>query len=162
MSAPSGTEIDTSETETVGYKRPPRQTQFKAGLSGNPRGRPKRKKLDIGLALNKALNDKVVVTGLGKTMTGFEAVVQSIVHRVLQGESKAIPELVRLFAKAKLFKPVADPTRLTGVVSVVIQIRTYRWCSPPRIGRQRMCPASSRAREIGASFSKDKCVRISL
>ena len=116
MSAPSGTEIDTTETETVGYKRPPRQTQFKAGLSGNPRGRPKRKKLDIGLALNKALNDKVVVTGLGKTMTGFEAVVQSIVHRVLQGESQAIPELVRLFAKAKLFKPVADPTRLTGVV----------------------------------------------
>ncbi len=47
-------------------------------------------------------------------------------------------------------------------VPVVNQIRTYWWCSPPRIGRQRMCPASSRAREIGASFSKDKCVRISL
>ena len=42
------------------------------------------------------------------------------------------------------------------------QIRTYWWCSPPRIGRQRICPASSTAREIGASFSKDKCVRISL
>ena len=41
-------------------------------------------------------------------------------------------------------------------VSVANQIRTYWWCSPPRIGRQRMCPASSTAREIGASFSKDK------
>src|SRR5258708_2511400 len=48
------------------------------------------------------------------------------------------------------------------VVPVVNQIRTYWWWSPPRIGRQRMCPASSTAREIGASFSKDKCVRISL
>jgi hypothetical protein len=104
------------ESETVGYKRPPGKTQFQPGKSGNPRGRPKRKKLDIGLALNKALNDKIVVTGLGKTMTGFEAVIQSIVHRVLQGESKAIPELLRLFTKAKLFKPVPDPTRLTGVV----------------------------------------------
>jgi hypothetical protein len=47
-------------------------------------------------------------------------------------------------------------------VPVVNQIRTYWWCSPPRIGRQRMCPASSTAREIGASFCKDKCVRISL
>jgi hypothetical protein len=47
-------------------------------------------------------------------------------------------------------------------VPVVNQIRTYWWCSPPRIGRPRMCPASSGAREIGASFSKDKCVRISL
>jgi len=47
-------------------------------------------------------------------------------------------------------------------VPVANQIRTYWWCSPPRIGRQRMSPASSTAREIGASFSKDKCVRISL
>jgi hypothetical protein len=105
-----------ADTETVGYKRPPTKTQFESGKSGNPRGRPKRKKPDIGVALNKALNDKVVVTGLGKTLTGFEAVIQSIVHRVLQGESKAIPELLRLFTKAKMFKPVPDPTRLTGVV----------------------------------------------
>src|SRR4030088_1197415 len=105
-----------SEAETVGYKRPPSQTRFGPGKSGNPRGRPKRKKLDIGVALNKALNDKIVVTGLGKNMTGFEAVIQSIVHRVLQGESKAIPELLRLLTKAKLFKRVPDPTRLTGVV----------------------------------------------
>jgi hypothetical protein len=104
-----------SETETAGYKRPPSKTQFKPGKSGNPRGRPKRK-LDMSSALNKAFNDKVVVTGLGKTLTGMEAFVQSIVDRVLKGESKAIPELIRLFAKTKLFKPVPDPTRLTGVV----------------------------------------------
>ena len=34
------------------------------------------------------------------------------------------------------------------------------WCNPPRIGRQRMCPASSAGREIGASFSRDRCVRV--
>jgi hypothetical protein len=104
-----------SETEAIGHKRPPSKTQFKPGKSGNPCGRPKRR-LDMSSALNKAFNDKVVVTGLGKTLTGMEAFVQSIVDRVLQGESKAIPELLRLFAKAKLFKPVPDPTRLTGVV----------------------------------------------
>jgi hypothetical protein len=103
-----------SETEKVGYKQPPRHSQFKPGVSGNPRGRPKRK-LDIGLALNQALNGKVV-TEPGKTMTGLEAFVQSIVDRVLRGESKAIPELMRLFNKVKLFTHVPDPTRLTGVV----------------------------------------------
>jgi hypothetical protein len=36
------------------------------------------------------------------------------------------------------------------------------WCSPYRTGRQRMVPASLTARETGASFSKDKCVLISL
>jgi len=45
---------------------------------------------------------------------------------------------------------------------VVNQIRTYWWCSPPRTGRQKMVPASLTARETGASFSKDKCVLISL
>src|SRR5258707_11684928 len=48
------------------------------------------------------------------------------------------------------------------VVPVVNQIRTYWWCSPPRTGRQRMVPATLTARETGASFSKDKCVLISL
>src|SRR6266404_6925385 len=47
-------------------------------------------------------------------------------------------------------------------VPVVNQIRTYWGCSPPRTGRQRMVPASLTARETGASFSKDKCVRTSL
>jgi uncharacterized protein DUF5681 len=103
-----------SETEKVGYKQPPRRSQFKPGVSGNPRGRPKRK-LDIGLALNQALNEKVV-TEPGKTVTGMEALIQSIVDRVLRGESKAIPELMRLFNKVELFKHVPDPTRLTGVV----------------------------------------------
>jgi Family of unknown function (DUF5681) len=95
--------------------KPRRSTQFKPGQSGNPLGRPKRK-LDMSVALNKALNDRIRVTNLGTTRTGLEAVVQSIVDRVLQGDSKGIPELMRLFKKAKLFKPVPNPTRLTGVV----------------------------------------------
>ncbi len=48
------------------------------------------------------------------------------------------------------------------LVPVANQIRTYWWCSPPRTGRQRMLPARSTARETGASFSKDRCVRASL
>jgi hypothetical protein len=47
-------------------------------------------------------------------------------------------------------------------VPVVNQIRIYWWCSPPRTGRQRMCPVRSTARETGVSFSKDRCVRTSL
>ena len=29
--------------DAVGYKRPPRSTRYQAGVSGNPKGRPKRK-----------------------------------------------------------------------------------------------------------------------
>jgi hypothetical protein len=92
-----------------------RSTQFKPGQSGNPLGRPRRK-LDMSIALNKALNDKIRVSNLGTMRTGMEAVVQSIVDRVLQGDSKGIVPLMNLFNKAKVFKPVPNPTRLTGVV----------------------------------------------
>jgi hypothetical protein len=75
--------------ETVGYKRPPSHTRFKPGKSGNPRGRPRRK-VNMSESLNQALDDKIVLTGFGKTLTGMEAFVQSIVDRVLQGDAKGI------------------------------------------------------------------------
>jgi len=102
-------------SETPCPEKPRRNTQFKPGQSGNPLGRPKRK-LDMSVVLNKALNDKIRISNLGTMRTGMEAVVQSIVDRVLKGDSKGIPELMRLFNKVKLFKPVPNPTRLTGVV----------------------------------------------
>jgi hypothetical protein len=70
----------------------------------------------MSVALNKALNDKILVTNLGKKKTGLEAVLQPIVDRVLQGDSRGIPALIRLLDKAKVFKPVPNPKRLTGVV----------------------------------------------
>jgi hypothetical protein len=42
------------------------------------------------------------------------------------------------------------------------QIRAYWWCSPPRIGRQRMRPTVSAGRDIGASLCNDKWVRVPL
>ena len=104
---------ESSETPCPG--KPRRSTQFNPGQSGNPRGRPKRK-IDLSVAFNKALNDKILVTNLGTTKTGLEALVQSAVDRVLQGDTKAIVSLMNLFKKAKFFKPVPNPTRLTGVV----------------------------------------------
>ena len=96
-------------SETPCPEKPPRSTQFKPGQSGNPAGRPKRK-LDMSVALNKALNDKIRVSNLGPTKTGMEAYVQTIVDRVLQGDSKGIKALMQLFKKTKLFEPVPDPT----------------------------------------------------
>src|SRR5882757_7412730 len=81
-------------------KKPRRKTQFKPGQSGNPLGRPKCK-LDMSVALNKALNDKILVTNLGKTKTGLEALLQPIVDRVLQGDSRGIPALMSCSTKQR-------------------------------------------------------------
>jgi len=53
-------------SETPCPEKPPRSTQFKPGQSGNPLDRPRRK-LDMSVTLNKALNDNILVTNLGKT-----------------------------------------------------------------------------------------------
>jgi hypothetical protein len=112
-------------SETPRPEKLHRSTQFKPGQSGNPLGRPRRK-LDMSVTLNKALNDKIRVTNLGTTRTGMEAFVQSIVDRVLQGDSKGIPQLMSLFNKAKVFKPVPNPTRLSGVVVEPLAYRRDR------------------------------------
>jgi hypothetical protein len=44
----------------VGYGRPPRETRFQPGKSGNPRGRPKAER-HLGDALRDALHRKIVV-----------------------------------------------------------------------------------------------------
>ena len=51
---------------------------------------------------------------------------------------------------------VASSGRSIGsVVPTANQARAYWCCSPPRIGRHRMRPAASSARDIGASLFND-------
>ena len=104
-----------SETEKVGYKRPPSKTRFQPGKSGNPRGRPKRK-VNMSESFNRELDQKIVLPETGKVLTKLEAFVQSTVNRVLQGDAKAIPALVRLLNQTVQFKPIPIPGQMTGVV----------------------------------------------
>jgi hypothetical protein len=60
------------------------------------------------------------------------------------------------------FSPSSTRSFSNTVVPVENQLRTYWWCSPPRIGRQTICPARSTVRENGASFPKARCVRAPL
>ena len=46
----------------VGYGRPPRQTRFHKGRSGNPRGRPKQSK-GLATMARRILNEKIVIKG---------------------------------------------------------------------------------------------------
>src|SRR6476646_7156134 len=62
--------------------------------------------------------------------------------------------LHHLIARLSLGPHVPEP------VPIENQSRTYWWCSPPRIGRQRICPARSTVRENGASSPRrDVCGR---
>ncbi|MGX7895924.1 DUF5681 domain-containing protein [Tsuneonella sp. HG222] len=101
---PAESVIDPPATEpdyTVGYGKPPKHSQFKAGQSGNPKGRPKAAK-GLNLLVRDTLTQKVAVrTAKGeKKISRIEAVLQKTVEQAMKGNPRALAELLKLYANA--------------------------------------------------------------
>ena len=76
-----------------GYRKPPKNSQFKKGQSGNPKGRPKKPSQPVSRAylFRKAANEMVVVeTASGKKiMTRWEALTRMVQNLALNSDSSA-------------------------------------------------------------------------
>jgi hypothetical protein len=85
------------DDETVGYGRPPKQTRFKKGQSGNSRGRPKGA-LNLATILARTLKEPVVIIehGRKKTITKFDAAIKQLVNKAAKGEDRAMAQLFAL------------------------------------------------------------------
>jgi hypothetical protein len=83
----------------VGYKRPPKETQFAKGQSGNPKGRPAGTR-NLNTMFNAIALEMITVTenGRAKTMTRIEAVLHRVMNLALSAEPRAMKEVLRLFA----------------------------------------------------------------
>src|SRR5438309_436661 len=81
----------------VGYGKPPRHSRFVKGQSGNPRGRTPGAK-NLKTLLNKALNERVVVTENGgrRKISKCEAIVTQLVNGCAKGDLKAIQILLAM------------------------------------------------------------------
>jgi|HubBroStandDraft_5_1064220.scaffolds.fasta_scaffold297778_1 hypothetical protein len=81
----------------VGYGKPPKDSQFKAGQSGNPKGRKKNSrnlKTDLTTILQKRIS---VREGDRKfRVSGQEGVLMSLMAKSLKGDTKAINTLINL------------------------------------------------------------------
>ncbi len=84
----------------VGYRRPPKATQFQAGKTGNPRGRPKGSK-NFATLLDQALGESVTVNdgGKRKKVTKLHAMVLRLVSTALQGDIKTVLTVVEVMRK---------------------------------------------------------------
>jgi hypothetical protein len=81
----------------VGYRRPPKETQFRAGKSGNPRGRPKGTR-PVGAVLQDIIQQRVTVTESGKTrrIPALEVMLRRLVNDAMRGDQRAIKLLLLL------------------------------------------------------------------
>lgn len=89
------------ENYEVGYGKPPKHTQFKKGQSGNPKGKPKGHK-NFKTDLKEALGAKIPITidGKKKSITKQRAIIESTIHRSLQGNDKARANLFSLIIRS--------------------------------------------------------------
>jgi hypothetical protein len=85
----------------VGYKRPPKASQYKPGQSGNPKGRP-RGATGLNTLARDTLTSKVRVrTPDGeKRMSKMEAVLQKALELAMKGDARAIMLLISLYRPA--------------------------------------------------------------
>ena len=116
---PSDKELDYE----VGYGRPPRQTRFEPGRSGNPRGRPNRSK-NLATLLSEALREPVIVTenGRRRKVSKRQAVIKQLVNRSARGDLKAMQMLLGTMQEIE-HRGEAEPaeTSFDGVDQKVIE-----------------------------------------
>lgn len=88
--APENT-TDSQMTAPVGYKNPPRETQFKPGKSGNPKGRPRRKEtMRYRLSQTYLKKVKIKIDGKCVKMTRLEAALLLQSEKALRGDMRAL------------------------------------------------------------------------
>jgi hypothetical protein len=124
------------EGDGVGYKRPPRHSQFRPGQSGNPTGRPKQQR-NLATDLREELSKIVPIHENGKPrrVTKQRAFVKSLIQRAVNGDARAVTSLVTLCART--FLTAEAPVEQTApadqeLVEAFIRREAERMAAAPR------------------------------
>ena len=87
----------------VGYGKPPIEGRFKPGISGNPKGRPKRQPSAVADHIDDVLATPMTFREKGRQRVGTrgEVILKVVIDRALAGDLSAAQELLRLIRQAE-------------------------------------------------------------
>ena len=97
---PGNGEADKHDNYDVGYKKPPKHTQFGHGVSGNPRGREPGSR-NFSTLLERVLQSKIQVTEKNKKRAKRkdEVIVVQLVNKALGGDFRALALIIEMAEK---------------------------------------------------------------
>ncbi len=121
----------------VGYGKPPEATRFRKGKSGNPKGRPPKKRAVSPEDDLRSVNERVRAvlekplrarTEAGMVeMTPAEAMVHRTVQLALSGDPRALREGLRILRDLGLLKPAPEKVPDSGVLVVYSTPSLEEW-----------------------------------
>jgi hypothetical protein len=81
----------------VGYRKPPKSTQFKKGKSGNPRGRPHGSR-GVSVVLRDVIRQKIPVTENGRTrrVPALEVMFRRLANDAMRNDPRALKLILSL------------------------------------------------------------------
>jgi hypothetical protein len=87
----------------VGYGKPPKRSRFKPGVSGNRKGRPKRRPVELAGLIESVLSAPIGYRERGRTRTTtrHELALKKLIEHAVRGDPGAAEHLLRVRAYAK-------------------------------------------------------------
>jgi len=88
-----------SSGSEVGYRKPPVNTRFRKGESGNPNGRPRGSR-NFSNIFAKSFRERVVISehGKRKTITKLEAATKQLANKAASGDLAALRQAITIIA----------------------------------------------------------------